>query len=168
MSRTSSLVFRQSAHDGQRDEMKILVIGGTGLIGSEPVSRLREWGHEAVPASPALGVNTMTGEGLSQATLVYEHIFPNVPVKSIKAVLVEYGPGGLSPAHTHPAPAFIYATVLEGAIRSQVSDRPATVHRADESLSEVPGDRHAVSENVTTRNPRACWPCSSSTRRRPN
>jgi quercetin dioxygenase-like cupin family protein len=95
----------------------------------------------------------MTGESLSQATLVYEHIFPNVPGKSIMAVLVEYGPGGLSPAHTHPASAFIYATVLEGAIRSQVNDRPATVHHASESLSEVPGDRHAVSENMSDTEP---------------
>ena len=43
---------------------------------------------------------------------------PNVPGKSIKGVLVEYGPGGYSPGHTHPKSAFIYATVLEGAIRN--------------------------------------------------
>lgn len=45
--------------------MKIVVIGGTGLIGSKLVSRLREHGHEAVPASPDTGVNTLTGEGLA-------------------------------------------------------------------------------------------------------
>jgi len=55
-------------------------------------------------------------------TLVYQHELPNVPGKSIKGVLVEYGPGGHSPGHTHPKSAFIYATVLEGAIRSQVND----------------------------------------------
>jgi uncharacterized protein YbjT (DUF2867 family) len=47
--------------------MKIVVIGGTGLIGSKLVSRLREHGHEAVAASPDSGVNTLTGEGLSDA-----------------------------------------------------------------------------------------------------
>ncbi len=47
--------------------MKIVIIGGTGLIGSKVVSRLREQGHEAVPASPDTGVNTLTGEGLAQA-----------------------------------------------------------------------------------------------------
>jgi uncharacterized protein YbjT (DUF2867 family) len=46
--------------------MKIVVIGGTGLIGSKLVARLDEQGHEAVPASPASGVNTLTGEGLSE------------------------------------------------------------------------------------------------------
>ena len=47
--------------------MKIVVIGGTGLIGSKLVTGLIEQGHEAIPASPNTGVNTLTGEGLSGA-----------------------------------------------------------------------------------------------------
>jgi uncharacterized protein YbjT (DUF2867 family) len=47
--------------------MKIVVIGGTGLIGSKVVAKLTEHGHEAIPASPRLGVNTITGEGLAAA-----------------------------------------------------------------------------------------------------
>ena len=47
--------------------MKIVVIGGTGRIGSKVVNKLREHGHEAIPASPKLGVNTVTGEGLTEA-----------------------------------------------------------------------------------------------------
>jgi uncharacterized protein YbjT (DUF2867 family) len=46
--------------------MKIVVIGGTGLIGSKLVNKLRVHGHEAVPASPDSGVNTVTGEGLAE------------------------------------------------------------------------------------------------------
>src|SRR5213078_2957576 len=46
--------------------MKIVVIGGTGLIGSKLVKKLREHGHEAVAASPNSGVNTLTGEGLAE------------------------------------------------------------------------------------------------------
>src|SRR5688500_13284622 len=46
--------------------MKIVVIGGSGLIGSKLVAKLGEHGHEAVPASPASGVNTLTGEGLAE------------------------------------------------------------------------------------------------------
>ena len=46
--------------------MKIVVIGGTGLIGSKLVNKLRERGHEAVPAAPNTGVNTLTGEGLAE------------------------------------------------------------------------------------------------------
>lgn len=81
--------------------------------------------------------------------LVYDQALPNVPGKSMKAVLVEYAPGGTSPAHTHPKSAFIHATVLEGAIRSQVNDGPVKTYRAGESFSEFPGDRHAVSENAS-------------------
>lgn len=58
-----------------------------------------------------------------KVTVVFDHALPNVPGKSMKGVLVEYGPGGASPAHTHPKSAFIYATVLEGAIRSSVTAR---------------------------------------------
>jgi uncharacterized protein YbjT (DUF2867 family) len=47
--------------------MKIVVIGGTGLIGSKLVTKLREQGHEAVAAAPNTGVNTLTGEGLAEA-----------------------------------------------------------------------------------------------------
>ena len=47
--------------------MKIVVIGGTGLIGKKLIPLLRERGHEAVAASPSSGVNTLTGEGLAKA-----------------------------------------------------------------------------------------------------
>ncbi|MCC5477005.1 SDR family oxidoreductase [Streptomyces sp. NPDC059680] len=47
--------------------MQIVVVGGTGLIGSQVVARLREGGHEAVPAAPSTGVNALTGEGLADA-----------------------------------------------------------------------------------------------------
>src|SRR5207248_6829715 len=46
--------------------MKVVVIGGTGLIGSKLVNQLREHGHEAIPAAPNTGVNTLTGEGLTE------------------------------------------------------------------------------------------------------
>jgi uncharacterized protein YbjT (DUF2867 family) len=46
--------------------MKIVVIGGTGLIGSKVMTKLREQGHEAISASPKSGVNTLTGEGLAE------------------------------------------------------------------------------------------------------
>lgn len=49
--------------------MKIVVIGGTGLIGSRLVTKLDEHGHDAIPASPNTGVNTVTGEGLSEVLI---------------------------------------------------------------------------------------------------
>lgn len=92
-------------------------------------------------------------EKAAKVTLVYQHVLPNVPGKSIKGVLVEYGPGGYSSGHTHASSAFIYATVLEGAIRSQINDGPATVYKAGQSFSELPGDRHAVSANASETEP---------------
>src|SRR5215813_13333545 len=89
----------------------------------------------------------------TKVTLVYQHELPNVPGKSIKGVLVEYGPGGFSPGHTHPRSAFIYATVLEGAIRSKVNDGPVKTYKAGESFSEMPGDRHGVSANASETQP---------------
>ncbi|MFE2488601.1 SDR family oxidoreductase [Streptomyces mirabilis] len=47
--------------------MKVVVIGGTGLIGSKLIGKLNDYGHEAVAASPNTGVNTLTGEGLAEA-----------------------------------------------------------------------------------------------------
>ena len=82
----------------------------------------------------------------AKVTLVYQHELPNVSGKSVKGVLVEYGPDGYSPGHTHPKSAFIYATVLEGAIRSQVNNGPVTTYTAGQRWSELPGDRHNASE----------------------
>jgi uncharacterized protein YbjT (DUF2867 family) len=53
-------------HTTERQAMKIVVIGGSGLIGSKLVARLDDHGHEAVAASPDSGVNTLTGEGLAK------------------------------------------------------------------------------------------------------
>jgi quercetin dioxygenase-like cupin family protein len=58
-----------------------------------------------------------------------------------------------SPGHTHAKSAFIYATVLEGAIRSQVNDGPLTTYKAGQSFSELPGDRHGVSANASKTKP---------------
>src|SRR5260370_30768277 len=69
--------------------MKIVVIGGTGLIGSKTVAILRQGGHEIVAASPNTGVNTITGEGLEGA-VAGAHVvidLANSPSFEDKAVL---------------------------------------------------------------------------------
>ena len=103
---------------------------------------------------PAMTVSAHDAlDGKSTVTLVYDQPLPNVPGKSIRGALVEYAPGGSSPAHLHPKSAFIYATVLQGAIRSQVNEGPVRTYRVGESFSEFPGDRHGVSENASTTEP---------------
>jgi quercetin dioxygenase-like cupin family protein len=61
---------------------------------------------------------------------------PGIPGKSIKGVLVEYGPGGYSPSHTHAKSAIIYATVIEGEVRSKVNDGPEKTYRTGENWTE--------------------------------
>jgi uncharacterized protein YbjT (DUF2867 family) len=69
--------------------MKIVVIGGTGLIGSKTVAILRQGGHEVVAASPKGGVNTVTGEGLKEAIAGAQVVIDlsNAPSRDAKAVL---------------------------------------------------------------------------------
>ncbi len=102
-------------------------------------------------AFAALSISAASADNLptdkSKVTLVFDHVLPNVPGKSMRGVLVEYQPGASSPAHTHPKSAFIYATVLEGEIRSKVNDGPEKIYRAGESFAELPGDHHGVSAN---------------------
>ena len=71
----------------------------------------------------------------------------------MRAVPVEYGPGAASPSHRHPSSAFIYATVLEGEIRSQVNDGSARVYKVGEAWTEQPGDHHKVSANASDTKP---------------
>src|SRR5690606_4483738 len=69
--------------------MKIVVIGGTGLIGSKAAAILRERGHEVVAASPHTGVDTITGEGLEEVMTGTEVVvdLPNSPALERSAVL---------------------------------------------------------------------------------
>jgi quercetin dioxygenase-like cupin family protein len=91
--------------------------------------------------------------GEARVTQIYAHALPNLPGRSLKGVLVEYGPGSGSPPHTHARSAFIAATVLDGAIRSQVNDGPNRVYQAGESFFEMPGDHHRISENASSTAP---------------
>ena len=76
--------------------MKIIVIGGTGLIGSKTVAILRQGGHEVVAASPQSGVNTITGEGLKAAMAGAQVVvdLTNSPSFDDKAVLAFFETSG--------------------------------------------------------------------------
>ena len=89
----------------------------------------------------------------AKVTLVYQHALPGIPGKSVKGVLVEYGPGGYSPSHRHAKSALIYATVIEGEVRSTVNDAPEKIYRAGENWTESPGDHHRVSANASETKP---------------
>ncbi len=77
---------------------------------------------------------------------------PNVPGKSLTAVVVTYAPGGKSQSHHHVGSVFVY--VLSGQVRSEVSGMgPAKVYKAGETFFEPPGSAHLVSENASATEP---------------
>lgn len=91
-----------------------------------------------------------TGEAVTPS---FEHVIPNIPGKSLTAVVVDYAPGGASPSHEHAKSAFIYAYVVSGAIESQVNDGQKRIYRAGESFFEEPGSLHRVSRNASKTRP---------------
>lgn len=102
-----------------------------------------------------------SGTGLVHAVLandagrghtVFSGELPNVPGKTLTAIVVEYAPGGSSPAHRHAGSVFAY--VLSGQIRSENSATgPARVYRAGEGFFEPPGSTHLVSANASDTEP---------------
>ncbi|WP_337269598.1 cupin domain-containing protein [Oryzifoliimicrobium ureilyticus] len=123
--------------------MKTIFYAATALI----VSLATASAHDIAKAGPAYDTKD------AKVTLVYEHPLPDVPGKSVKGVIVEYGPGGYSSAHTHAKSALIYATVLEGAIESAVNGDETRTFKAGENFTELPGDRHDVSANASKTEP---------------
>ncbi|WP_447932188.1 cupin domain-containing protein [Sphingopyxis fribergensis] len=89
----------------------------------------------------------------AKVTLVYEHELPQVPGKSVKGVLVEYGPGAANASHVHAPSALIYATVLEGAVLNQINGGAVRTFRKGENFTELPGDFHNVSANASQTEP---------------
>ena len=65
--RDDPVIMKAKASETKNKNMKIVILGGTGLIGSKVVNLLRARGHEVVAASPSQGINSITGEGLTEA-----------------------------------------------------------------------------------------------------
>ena len=110
----------------------------------------------AAALSAALLQPSITGSANAHDAETVKQIFtqqlPNVPGNSMTAFVVEYAPGGKSPAHHHTGSVFAY--VLKGEIRSQISDgAPAKVYKAGEFFYEPPGSSHLVSENASATEP---------------
>ena len=104
------------------------------------------------PGSSEAGI-MLPGAKAAKVTQVYQHPLPGIPGKSLKGVTVEYGPGGFSPSHTHAKSAIIYATVIEGAVRIQVNDKPEVTYQVGQNWTELPGDHHRVSANASQTQP---------------
>jgi quercetin dioxygenase-like cupin family protein len=82
----------------------------------------------------------------------FAYAIPNVPGKTVTALVVTYKPGGTSQSHRH-GQAFVIAYVLTGAIRSQLEGGKAQIYHAGESWIEAPGAHHLVSDNASKTEP---------------
>jgi uncharacterized protein YbjT (DUF2867 family) len=151
--------------------MKIVVIGGTGLIGTKLVNNLRERGHEVVAASPKSGVNAFTGEGLAEALTATQVVvdLANAPSWEDKAVLeffetagrnllgAEAGAGvrhhialSIVGADRLPASGYLRAKVAQENL-IKASKVPFTIVRSTQFFEFVKGIAQSATEGQTVR-----------------
>jgi uncharacterized protein YbjT (DUF2867 family) len=153
--------------------MKIVVIGGSGLIGKKVVTNLRQHGHEVVAASPSSGVNTVTGEGLAQALAGAQVVVDvaNAPSWEDKAVLAffETSARNLLAAEaaarvSHHVALSVVGTdrlLASGYFRAKMAQEnlikaspiPYTIVRATQFFEFVGGIAQAATEGQTVRLP---------------
>ena len=151
--------------------MKIVVIGGTGLIGTKLVNNLRQRGHEAVAASPKSGVDTFTGKGVAEAVTGAQVVvdLANAPVWEDKAVLEFFETAGrnLLTAETAAGVRHHIALSIVGADRSpdsgylrakvaqenviKASKVPFTIIRSTQFFEFVKGIAQSATEGQTVR-----------------
>jgi uncharacterized protein YbjT (DUF2867 family) len=156
-------------------KLKIVVIGGTGLIGTKVVSNLRQRGHEVVAAAPSSGVNTITGEGLADALAGAQVVVDvaNAPSWEDKAVLEFFEKSGrnLLAAETaagvgHHVALSVVGTerlLASGYFRAKLAQEnliktssiPYTIVRATQFFEFVGGIAQAATEGQTVRVPAA-------------
>ena len=152
--------------------MKIVVIGGTGLIGSKTVANLRQRGHEVVAASPNSGVNTITGQGVKQAVAGAQVVIDlaNSPSFEDRAVLEFFETAGrnLLPAEAAADVRHHVALSIVGVDRSdngyfrgkvaqekliEASGIPYTIIRSTQFMEFLKGIADSAAEGTTVRLP---------------
>src|SRR5436189_1049471 len=154
-------------------KMKIVVIGGTGLIGTKLVNNLRQRGHEVVAASPSSGVNTFTGEGLAEALTGAQVVVDvaNAPQWDDKAVLEFFETAGrnllaaeAAAGVTHHVALSVVGTerlLVSGYFRAKMAQEglikaskiPYTIVRATQFFEFVGGIAQLSTEGQTVRLP---------------
>src|SRR6478609_3179709 len=155
--------------------MKIVVIGGSGLIGKKVVTNLRQHGHEVVAASPSSGVNTVTGEGLAQALAGAQVVVDvaNAPSWEDNAVLAFFETSGRNLLAAEPGAGVGHHVALSvvgtdrllasGYFRAKMAQEnlikaspiPYTIVRATQFFEFVAGIAQFSTEGQTVRLPSA-------------
>ena len=156
-------------------KMKIVVVGGTGLIGKKVVSNLLQRGHEVVAAAPSSGVNTITGEGLAEALAGAQVVVDvaNAPLWDDKAVMEFFETSGRNLLAAEAAAGVGHHVALSvvgterlltsGYFRAKLAQEnlikaspiPYTIVRATQFFEFVGGIAQAATEGQTVRVPAA-------------
>src|SRR4249920_739737 len=130
--------------------MKIVILGGTGLIGSKVVNLLRAGGHEVVAASPSQGINSITGEGLTEALTGAQAVleFFETSTRNVLAAEAKTGVGhhvALSIVGTDrlPASGYLRAKVAQEKL-IKASKVPFTIVRSTQFFEFVKGIAQAA------------------------
>src|SRR5437667_3991360 len=151
--------------------MKIIVIGGTGLIGTKVVKNLRDKGHEVVAASPSKGINSVTGEGLAEALVGAQVVVDvaNAPSWEDKAVLEFFETSGRNLLAAEAAAGVGYHVALSvvgtdrllasGYFRAKMAQEnlikassiPYTIVRSTQFFEFVSGIAQSATEGQTVR-----------------
>jgi uncharacterized protein YbjT (DUF2867 family) len=165
----------EHSNQAMEESMKIVVIGGTGLIGSNVVARLRKQGHDVLPASPNTGVNTITGEGLAQALAGAEVVVdlansPNFEDQAVMTFFQTSGRNLLAAEKTagvghHVALSVVGSDRLpkSGYLRAKVAQEdlikasgiPYTILRSTQFFEFAPGIAQSAAEGASIRLPSA-------------
>jgi quercetin dioxygenase-like cupin family protein/uncharacterized membrane protein YphA (DoxX/SURF4 family) len=111
--------------------LAIAVLAGATACGSTT---------ESVPVASAVAASP------PQVNVLLQQALPNAEGKTFTSQIVDFPPGAAAPPHRH-GQAFVYAYVLQGAVRSQVDDNPATTYHEGENWFEQPGVHHVVAAN---------------------
>ncbi|MET7991675.1 cupin domain-containing protein [Amycolatopsis sp. NPDC005232] len=104
------------------------------------------------PASSAAADSGAAQRPTDKLTPLIEQALPDVPGKTFTSAVVDFPPNGKGVPHRHGA-AFIYAYVLEGAIRSQLEGQPMQTYQQGQGWVEPPGSHHVFAENTSATSP---------------
>lgn len=122
------------------------------LIGGAGLPLRSAW--RAMPAThvnPAMHSQGAEARPRPTVTIQSSHALPDMPGKKITTVLVEFAPGGFSPAHHHGGS--VHAQILSGTIRSQLAGGPPGIYKPGESFFEPLGITHVFAENMSATEP---------------
>ena len=99
-------------------------------------------------SSPSTQAGAVSAHPSETLTPLFSEVLPNAPGESFTSAVVDFPPSAHAVPHRH-GNAFVYAYVLEGAVRSQLEGQPAHDYQRGESWSEPPGAHHVATENIS-------------------